>query len=180
MRKVWLIILALLILVTFGCQRQEAALINIQTEQTPSPTGDFEAASAEPSWTLELELPVITGEDFTYDALGVPILNEEEHYFSYYLEFSALRVYEYGNSTFLDGRCFNSFITDLEGRARICFYGEDGRLYGYGEILTAEESLTLPAGIDTPIYAEIFSEIPVVELDYVIEIVTPFMPAEGV
>lgn len=176
-----MLVLILTVLTATGCVEQSIKMVNVQAAETATPyvVETPEASlTAEPT-SIPLEVPIITGEDFAFDALGVPILDISTHYSKYYLEFSSIRVYDYGSSSYMDAQCFNAFSMDLEGEARIAFYGDDGKLYGVGNILTAEGNLILPTGVDTPIYAEIFAERPLSELTYEIEIITPFMPIGG-
>lgn len=179
-----ILIAALTICLFFsGCVSQSSYLVNSQAEETA------EAATVEPSTTpsseldnssdMELTLPTITGGEYELDVRGLAVLDADTHYSRYYLEFSSLRVYEYESSTFLDGFCTNTYPTTLTGEARICFYGEDGRLYAYGNIITAEGKLSLTGESTTPIFAEILTEIPITSMEYTVEIIVPFSPKIG-
>ncbi|MDD3400629.1 MAG: hypothetical protein PHT58_03215 [Eubacteriales bacterium] len=181
MKIVQLVGIAALSVLLFGCTSQTSYLQNTQSDvvdtviPTQTPTAS-EPSQTEKPYSHTVELPEIKGEDYILDKLGVPILDSNTHFDQYYLELSLLRVYEYENSTFMDAICTNTYSSDLEGEARICFYGEDGKLYAEGKILTADGRLVLPAGASTPIYAEIMTEISVVGMEYSIEITTPFGP----
>lgn len=164
----------LTILLLMGCVRQNAWLSYTvpETQQptatavlTPAPTREPIPVSAEP----------VLGEDFIKDRKGIPILNKDTHYFTYYLSFSDLRIYEEDGFTYMDGICTNSFDGTLTGEARVCFYDKDEKLVGYGTIHTAEGSLTLNVGANR-IYAEILSEVNVQQLDCRIELVSAFHP----
>ncbi len=164
----------LTVLLLAGCVRQDAWL-SYTVPETQQPT-----ATAIHTFVPTMEpVPVIVdpvlGEDFHADRKGIPILDKDTHYFTYYLAFSDLRIYEEDGYTYMDGICVNSFDGTLTGEAQICFYDRDEKLVGYGMIHTAEGGLILPVG-QSRIYAEILSEVNVQQLNCQIEQVSPFNP----
>ncbi len=171
--------MALLIglLLCCSCVTQEAVLY----EAAPTDTlllltpGDspFPTETAQPEQTLLI--PAVTGSAAPCDANGIPIFDADTHYFTYYLVFSDLRVYEYEEDSFLDGVCTNHYGKALVGAARVVFRDEAGRVFGYGQLHTAEGDCVLQAG-ENRIYAEILTEVDVKLMDLTIEIDTPFLP----
>lgn len=158
-----------------GCVRQDAWL-TYTVPETPQPTPTARHTPAPTREPLPLSVEPILGESFHTDRKGIPILDKDTHYFTYYLSFSDLRIYEEDGFTYMDGVCTNSFDGTLTGKARICFYDETEKLVGYGDIHTAEGDLALTVG-DNRIYAEILSEVNVQQLDARIEQTEPFHPA---
>ena len=140
----------LTVLLSVGCVRQDAWL-SYAVPETQQPT-----ATA-----------VIT---------PVPTRDKDTHYYTYYLAFSDMRIYEENGYTYMDGICTNTFDGTLTGEARLCFYDADEKLVGYGVIHTAEGNLTLGVGANR-IYAEILSEVDVQQLTCRIEQTAPFNPA---
>ena len=166
----------LLILGLFtGCVRQDAWL-SYRIPETPQPTTTAIHTPAPTREPVTLTFEPVLGEDFLTDRKGIPILDKDTHYFTYYLSFYNMRVYEEEGYTYLDGLCLNAFDGTLTGEARICFYDADGKLVGFGALHTAEGGLTLAVG-ENRIYAEILSEVDVQALSAVIEQVAPFNPA---
>ena len=167
--------MVLLCLLLAGCVRQDAWLsYSVPETQPPSPTARHTPApTREP---INLDVEPVYGEDFYTDRKGIPILDKDTHYFSFYLSFSEMRIYEEDGYTYMDGICTNAFDGTLTGEARICFYDKDEKLVGYGNIHTAEGGLTLAVGSNR-IYAEILSEVNVQQLNCLIEQVSPFRPA---
>ena len=161
-------------LLFMGCVRQDAWL-SYTVPETQPPTATAAHTLAPTREPIPLVVEPVLGEDFYTDRKGIPILDKDTHYFTYYLAFSDLRIYEEDGFTFMDGVCTNSFDGTLTGEARICFYDRDEKLVGYGTIHTAEGDLTLPVG-ENRIYAEILSEEDVQQADCRIEQVTPFNP----
>ncbi len=157
-----------------GCVRQEAWLTySVPETQPPTPTPmQTPVSTMEP---IPLSVEPVLGEDFFTDRKGIPILDKDSHYFTYYISFSDLRIYEEKGYTYMDGVCTNSFDGTLTGEARICFYDKDEKLVGYGSIHTAEGDLTLSVG-NNRIYAEILSEVDVQQLECRIEQVSAFNP----
>lgn len=165
----------LAVLLLLGCVRQSAWLTySIPATSEPSPTAIHTPAATMASIPIAVE--PIQGESFYTDRKGIPILDQDSHYFTYYLAFSDLRIYEEGGYTYMDGICTNSFDGTLKGEARICFYDKDEKLVGYGDIHKAEGGLTLSVG-QNRIYAEILSEGDVQQLSCRIEQIAPFNPA---
>lgn len=165
----------MMLLLMTGCVRQDAWLTYTAVHETARPTA---TPVQTPSPTMEpipLNIEPVMGEDFHTDRKGIPILDGDSHYFTYYLSFSDLRIYEEEGFTYMDGVCINSFDGTLTGQARICFYDKDEKLVGFGDIHTAEGNLNLAVGSNR-IYAEILSEVDVQQLSCRIEQVTPFNP----
>ena len=166
---------ALMALLLVGCVRQDAWL-TYTVPETQQPTATAAQTLAPTREPIPLDVEPILGEGFYTDRKGIPILDKDSHYFTYYLAFSDLRIYEEEGFTYMDGVCTNSFDGTLTGEARICFYDKDERLVGYGTIHTAEGGLTLTVGANR-IYAEILSEVNVQQLACQIEQVSAFHPA---
>lgn len=165
---------ALLALLGAGCVRQDAWL-TYTVPETEQPTATAEVTPPPTREPIPLEVEPIVGESFLTDRKGIPILDGDTHYFTYYLTFLDLRVYEEEGYTYLDGVCNNSFEGTLSGGARICFYDGEDRLVGYGVLHTADGSMNLIPGANR-IYAEILSEVDVQQLALRIEQVKPFKP----
>ena len=159
-----------------GCVRQDAWLSYTAVHDTPLPTATPVQTVSPTIEPIIIDVDPILGEDFHTDRKGIPILDKDTHYFTYYLAFSDLRIYEEDGYTYMDGICTNSFDGTLIGEARVCFYDKDEKLVGYGNVHTAEGGLTLGVG-DNRIYAEILSEVDVQQLSCRIEQVTPFNPS---
>ncbi len=149
---------------SMGCDNVEPVLYGTPTPSA-SPTPLPDAFTAE-----------ITAEPVPTDALGKPI-EGDAHYFSY-LSFGELRVYEYGEGTFLDGVCINAFPAALDGRVDIVYYTAEGKLCGSGTIHNALGATRLESGINA-IYAEIRTDIDVQMMDFVLEVSQPFLPVEA-
>ena len=165
-----------MILLFTGCVRQDAWLSYTAVHDTPQPTATPMQTILPTIEPITIDLEPVSGEDFYTDRKGIPILDKDTHYFTYYLAFSDVRIYEENGYTYMDGICTNSFDGTLTGEARLCFYDKDEKLVGYGVIHTAEGSLTLGVGANR-IYAEILSEVNVQQLDCRIEQTAPFNPA---
>ena len=157
-----------------GCVRQDAWL-TYSVPETQLPTATAIHTPAPTMEPIPLEVEPVLGEDFHTDRKGIPILDRDIHYFTYYLTFSDLRIYEEDGYTYMDGVCTNSFDGTLTGEAQICFYDRNEKLVGYGILHTAEGGITLAVG-DNRIYAEILSEVNVQQLDCRIEQLSPFNP----
>ena len=166
-------ILAVLLLV--GCVRQNAWL-SYSVPETAKPTPTAMQTPAPTREPIPVSVDPVQGEDFHTDRKGIPILDADTHYFTYYLAFTDMRIYEEDGYTYLDGVCTNSFDGTLTGGARICFYDKDEKLVGYGDLHTAEGGLLLTVGANR-IYAEILSEVNVQQLPCRIEQLSPFNPA---
>ena len=167
--------LILTILSLIGCVQQNAWL-SYAVPETQQPTATAAHTLTPTSKPISVRMEPITGEDFYTDRKGIPILDKNTHYFTYYLAFSDLRIYEEDGYTYMDGVCTNSFDGTLTGEARICFYDKEEKLVGLGRIHTAEGDLTLTVG-ENRIYAEILSEENVQQIDCRIEQIAPFNPA---
>ena len=166
---------ALAALLSVGCVRQDAWL-SYAVPETPQPTATAVHTPAPTREPILVSVDPIQGEDFHTDRNGIPILDPDTHYFTYYLTFSDMRIYEEDGFTYMDGICTNAFTGTLTGAARLCFYDGDEKLVGYGDIHTAEGSLSLGVG-ENRIYAEILSEVDVQQLTCRIEQISPFNPA---
>lgn len=99
----------------------------------------------------------------------------EDHYFTYYLAFGDLRVYEYENSTLIDGVVMNGFMYPLQGEVCIRYYNEAGRLIGTGVLQTADGTGLFRPGSNR-LYGEILTDVPVQDKDFVLEMTVPFRP----
>ena len=165
----------LAILLLHGCVRQDAWL-SYTIRETPQPTATAKQTVSPTMEPILLNVDPIQGEDFLTDRKGIPILDKDTHYFTYYLAFSDLRIYEEDGYSYLDGICTNSFDGTLSGEARVCFYDGDEKLVGFGQLHTAEGGLTLAVGANR-IYAEILSEVNIQQLTFRIEQTAPFNPS---
>ena len=171
-----LLILGLLpaVLLAMGCVRQDAWL-SYAVPETVQPTATAIRTLPPTREPILLSVDPLQGEEFHTDRKGIPILDGDTHYFTYYLSFSDMRIYEEEGYTYMDGVCTNSFDGTLAGAARLCFYDAEEKLVGVGDIHTAEGGLTLTVG-ENRIYAEILSEVDVQQLTCRIEQVSPFNP----
>ena len=165
----------LLILLLSGCVRQDAWLSYTAVHETPQPTATPAQTLSPTVEPIAIEAEPVLGEDFHTDRKGIPILDKDTHYFTYYLAFSDMRIYEEDGYTYMDGVCTNSFDGTLTGRAQLCFYDADEKLVGFGDIHTADGELLLTVGTNR-IYAEILSEVDVQQLTCRIEQVSAFNP----
>ena len=162
-------------LLIFGCVRQDAWLSYTAVHETPAPSATPVQTVSPTMEPVSFSVEPVMGEDFHTDRKGIPILDKDTHYFTYYLAFSDVRVYEEDGFTYMDGVCTNTFDGTLTGQARICFYDKDEKLVGYGVLHTAEGGLTLSVGANR-IYAEILSEVDVQQLTCRIEQTATFNP----
>ncbi len=171
MRRIRLIGLIAAILFLLGCTSQEAHLIYLN-EQSPSPEALVTPTpKAEPE---PIAIAPIEGEGFPLDANGLPILNEQTHYYDYYLSVSNLRIYEYEGETLIDATITSSFQRPLTGGLCITFY-DNGIKYGYAEFYVAAGGLKLFPG-ENRVYADVLSEIDVQMMDFEITVTKPFVP----
>lgn len=164
-----------MILLFTGCVRQDAWLSYTAVRDTPQPTATPMQTILPTIEPITIDLEPVMGEDFYTDRKGIPILDKDTHYFTYYLAFSDVRIYEENGYTYMDGICTNSFDGTLTGRAQLCFYDADEKLVGFGDIHTADGELLLTVGTNR-IYAEILSEVDVQQLTCRIEQVSAFNP----
>lgn len=151
----------LLALALFGCEDATPVLAG-----TPTP-----AATATPlpsPFTAE-----ITAAPFPTDALGNEV-TEGDHYWQY-LSFGELRVYEYGDGTFLDGLCVNAYPLPLDGEIDIVYRADTGKICGIGKIHNAMGTTLLTTGTNA-VYAEISTDIDVTGMDFTLEVKTPYTP----
>ena len=119
---------------------------------------------------------ILTAEPLPVDALGC-VISSSDHFFSLYLSFGDLRVYEYETSTFLDAVCVNAYPLPLDGELHIVYYTSEGKICGTGQIFNARGNTKLETGSNT-IYAEILTDIDVRGMDFVWEIVSDYLPVE--
>lgn len=171
--RILILLLSLLLGAFCGCIKQDAWLV--YSPEGARPTGT-PALTPEPTATPEvLEIAPVTGSTFPMDEKGLPILDASTHYFTYYLVFSDLRIYEENGYTYLDGVCTNSYSRPLTGGVEIVFADSTGAVYGRGALHTAEGDMTLDPG-ETRIYAEILSETDVQLMGFSLQITTVFTP----
>ena len=137
---------------------------------TPTP-------SASPTPLPPAYAPVLTAVPAATDALGHTI-SSSDHYFYTYISFGDLRVYEYETGTFLDGVCVNAYTLPLDGALNIVFYTPEGKVCGIGAVHNGQGSTRLETGSNA-IYAEIYTDIDVCEMDFVWEIIRDFLPVEN-
>jgi len=163
MKRLTALILVLALLFALAaCDNATPVLAGTPTPAaTPTPLPD--AFSAE-----------ITAQPLPTDLLGNEI-QASEHYWQY-LSFGEMRVYEYSDGTFLDGLCVNAYPEPLDGAVRIAYYTSEGELCGVGAIHNAEGTTRLETGTNA-IYAEINTDIDVTQMDFVLEVITPYAPA---
>jgi len=153
--------LATLLLLCSGCEDATPVLSG-----TPTP-----AATATPlpdPFSAE-----ITAAPEATDALGT-VIDDDTHYWQY-LSFGELRVYEYEDGTFLDGICVNAYPQPLDGEVNIVYRTDSGKICGIGKIHNALGTTQLQTGSNA-IYAEISTDIDVTQMDFLLEIKTPYAP----
>lgn len=158
---VFLILLMPLTLALTGCEDATPVLAG-----TPTP-----AATATPlpdPFSAE-----ITAVPEPTDALGSTI-DGEDHYWQY-LSLGELRVYEYEDGTFLDGICVNAYPLPLNGKVNIVYRTDTGKICGIGTIHNALGTTQFETGTNA-IYAEISTDIDVTQMDFQLEIETPYQP----
>ena len=143
--------------------------VNPEISGTPTP-------SSSPTPLPEPFAPELTSEPLPTDALG-KVIETADHYY-HYLSFGDVRIYEYDTGTFMDGICVNAFPQPLDGVLNIVYYTGDGKICGIGQIHNAEGSTVLQTGSNA-VYAEISTDISVLDMDFVLEIATPFAPVEA-
>ena len=157
-----LLILLMLLFALSACDDATPVLVGTPTPAaTPTPLPD--AFSAE-----------ITAEPLPTDLLGNE-MQPGDHY-GQYLAFGELRVYEYDDGTFLDGICVNAYPEPLDGEIRIVYYTSDEKVCGVGVLHNATGTTLLKTGTN-PVYAEINTDIDVTQMDFVLEVITPYAPA---
>lgn len=169
-----LLVVSMVWLLLLGCVRQDAWLSYTDPE-SPRPSAASDATPEPTRAPEQLTFEPVKGESWETDRNGIPILDAENHYFTYYLTFSRIRVYELDGYTYLDGVCTNGFSATLTGEAYVYFYDENEKMVGFGRLHTAEGDLTLPVG-DTRIYSEILSEVDVQQLTMEIAQTSAFHP----
>lgn len=147
-----------------GCDNRAPVIAGTPTP-SPSPT------PAPAPFTASM-----TGAPAPMDALGFAI--EEADHYDHYLSFGDLRVYEYGDATFLDGIIVNGYPEALDGVIEIKYYTAEGKLCGRGKLQNAAGGTLLKSGSNA-IYAEISTDIDVQMLEAHYEISTHFAPVAG-
>ena len=173
MKRPLLFVTILIALFLIGCTSQEAHLIYLSEQSTTPEPLVTPTAKAEPE---PISVAPIEGEGFPLDANGLPILNEQTHYYDYYLSVSNLRIYEYEGETLIDATITNSFSRPLTGGLCITFY-DNGLKYGYAEFYTAAGGLKLFPG-ENRVYADVLSEVDVQMMDFEFSVSRPFVPEE--
>lgn len=148
-----------------------AGCISVDPVVTGTPTPSSSPTPLPDPFTLEL-----TAAPLPTDALG-KVIEAEDHYY-HYLSFGDIRIYEYDTGTFLDGVCVNAFPAPLDGQLNIVYYAEDGKICGMGQLHNAEGGTVLATGSNA-VYAEINTDISVLEMDFVFEVAQPFAPVEA-
>lgn len=163
MKRFPALILALaLTLFMASCENATPVLSGTPTPAaTPTPLPD--------AFTAE-----ITAAPLPTDLLGNEIQAVDPY--GQYLSFGELRVYEYDDGTFLDGLCVNAYPQALDGEIHIVYYTSDEKICGVGTIHNALGTTRLETGTNS-IYAEINTDIDVTEMDFLLEVVTPYSPA---
>lgn len=166
MKRLLLLLFALLMI---GCSAQSAHLIYLP-ETTPTPTPLY--TPTPPPEPIPITVDPITGEGFLTDDNGIPILNEQGHYYEYYLSISQMRVYEENGETLIDATVTNNYPRALSGGLRITFY-KDGIKYGYGDFYSDSEGLKLFSGRNR-VYADVHTEVDVQLMNFEITVSAPF------
>ena len=156
-----------------ACTVQEAHLVSLPDPTTFNPT----PSATETPAPEALLIPDITGQPFQTDLNGIVITDSNTHYYEYYITLSDIRIYEYEEGTFLDGKLLNSYPQTLSGKLRIIFKNKDGVTYGYGDIYTSGKKLIALPG-ENLIYADILSEVNVQMMDFNIQVIGSFQPVE--
>ncbi len=147
-----------------GCEDASPVLAGTPTPAaTPTPLPD----------PFTAEITVAPAET---DALGNE-LSGDDHYLQY-LSFGELRIYEYGDGTFLDGFCVNAYPVPLDGEIRIVYRTDDGKVCGTGTLHNALGTTLLTTGTNA-IYAEISTDIDVTGMDFTLETETPYIPVSA-
>ena len=159
------LLLVLMITSLAGCENATPALAGTPTPAaTPTPLPDPLTAE-------------ITAAPLATDALG-SVIEGVDHYWQY-LSFGALRVYEYGDGTFLDGICVNAYPLPLDGEVNIVYTTSDGKICGIGKIHNVLGTTLLETGSNA-IYAEINTDIDVTSMEFSLVIKTAFAPVETI
>lgn len=147
-----------------GCVTQEPVIAG-----TPTPT-------CSPTPLADYYTPEIITTPEPKDELGNS-LGDEKHY-DQYLTLSDILIYEYKTGTFLDGKCTNTYALPLKGMISIIYKTDDGKVCGTGTIHAADGSNVFQPG-ESPVYAEILTDIDVTDLDYIIETDSSFVPVRA-
>lgn len=169
--KASLLLLSLLLSLT-ACTHQEAQLVY---SSLPTPTPSPSPKIAEPSASPELlSFPAMEGSSFTMDEKGVPVLDQDTHFYRYYLVFTDLRIYEEDGFSYLDGICHNAYSQPLSGELSVEFYQEQ-QVFGKCTLHTAQGDMLLQPG-ENRIYGEILSETDIQTMDFRFVLLSPFLP----
>ncbi len=161
--------ISLLAIAVFTLISALSGCVDVEPVLSGTPTPAATATPLPDPFTAE-----ITAEPVPTDLLGNEILSDD-HYWQY-LSFGEVRVYEYGDGTFLDGICVNAFPQALDGEVDVVYYADDGKICGIGTIHNAEGGTLLETGTNA-IYAEISTDIDVTMMDFSLEVKTAFQPA---
>ncbi|MBR0426507.1 MAG: hypothetical protein IJK01_10415 [Clostridia bacterium] len=153
-----------------ACTVQETHLV-----YRPEPTAEATTVPTASPTPQVFSVPEVTGEPERTDANGIPIRDPLNHYFDTYVTLSEIRIYPYEQGMFLDGILTNSFQQTLRGGLRITFRGEDGILYGYGDLYTVGGGLTVLPG-ENRIYADLLTEVDVQTMDFTVEVIGKLAP----
>ena len=150
------------------CLCAAAACDNVEPSLAGTPTPSASPTPLPDAFTAE-----ITAAPEPTDALG-KALSGERHYHQY-LSFGDIRVYEYDDGTFLDGVCVNAFTEPLDGRIDVVYYTSDNKTCGIGTLHNNVGTTRMEVGANN-IYAEISTDINVCDMEFVLEVVTPYAP----
>ncbi|MBQ6426285.1 MAG: hypothetical protein IJK14_07450 [Clostridia bacterium] len=165
LRVITVLSIAVLCMLLSACMETGAAVF--EAPDTPAP-------SLPPTPTPEPFSVSVTAEPLPTDALG-QIVESDGHYYDY-ISYGDIRIYEYDTGTFLDGICFSSYPEPLDGTVRILFRDKDGRMCGEGTLHNALGTTVMQPGANT-IYAEILTDISVLEMDFTLEVERQFAPS---
>ena len=158
-------------LLLLGCTSQEAHLIYLP-EATPTPVPLH--TPTPPPVPEPILIPSIEGKGFSTDANGLPIMDPDTHYYTYYLTVDSLRIYEENGETLIDAIITNNFDKPLSGGLSIVF-NVDGLKYGDAAFYTADGNLRLFPG-ENRVYADVRTEVDVQMMDFELTVTTPFLP----
>ena len=165
------LVFLLLILLLIACSSQEAQLSYLP-ESTPTPVA--QQTPTPPPVPESIPLAPVVGEGFKTDLNGIPILDEKQHFYSYYLSISDLRIYEENGETLIDAVITNDYPRKLTGG--LCIRFKEGDMtYGYAEFYTAGGGLVLFPG-ENRVYADVLTEVDVQMMDFEIAVSSAFVP----
>lgn len=155
-----------------GCVSQTAELVYTvpESQETPNPASGRDL--------MKLNVPDVTGAPVLMDAMGVPVLDEDAHYYKLYVSFTNIRVYEEDGHTYLDAVAVNGYGRTLSGGLDIVFPDGEGGSLGRGTLHTAAGGLVLAPG-STRVYAEIEAETDVRLAGFTFDMTAPFVPLDA-